>query len=73
MLCSKVASEMKPTLFEQIEAKNIKCEICGGDTLPLYGGGWDNDRIYCPSVNCGAEYIFPTSTIQKGGDDEADT
>lgn len=53
------------TLFQQIAAQHIKCEICGADTIALYGGGWDNDRIYCSDRDCGAEYVFATSTEGK--------
>ena len=50
--------------FERIaKRKLIKCDICGGVMLPMYGGGWDNDRIVCGDVmDCGAEIVFPTST-----------
>jgi hypothetical protein len=51
------------SIFEEIAARRIKCEICGSDTIALYGQGWDNDRIYCSDVDeCGAEYVFATST-----------
>lgn len=56
------------TIFEQIANQNPYCEICGGEMIALYGGGWDNDRIYCKDDDCGAEYEFPTSTSV----DEAD-
>lgn len=49
-------------LFEEISKREIKCEICGSDTIALYGGGWDNDRIYCTDKDCCAEYVFPTTT-----------
>lgn len=49
-------------LFEEIAARNLPCEICGKPTIALYGGGWDNDRIYCTDLDCGAEYVFPTTT-----------
>lgn len=49
-------------VFETVAEMKIKCEICGGDTVNLYGCGWDNDRIYCCDDDCGAEYVFPTST-----------
>lgn len=50
-------------LFEEIVGKSIKCEICGCETVALYGDGWDNDRIYCTDNECGAEYVFPTTTL----------
>lgn len=50
------------TLFHKIAEQHIKCEICGKDTIALYGCGWENDIIYCEDDACGAEYIFPTST-----------
>ena len=51
------------SLFEEIANRNIKCDLCGSETVALYGGGWDNDRIYCTDEDCYAEYEFPTSTI----------
>lgn len=50
------------SVFTELAERRIKCEICGADTISLYGGGWDNDRIYCSDIDCGAEYVFPTST-----------
>lgn len=51
------------TQFEIMAAKDkIKCDICGGLMLPLYGGGWDNDRMMCTDLECGGEIVFPTST-----------
>ena len=52
-------------LFEEIAKRDIKCEVCGGDTIADYGCGWDNDRIYCNDHGCGAEYEFPTTTEAK--------
>lgn len=49
-------------VFQEIAERNIKCELCGSPTIALYGGGWDNDRIYCTDRDCGAEYEFPTTT-----------
>lgn len=51
------------SIFEEIAKRHIKCEICQSATIALYGDGWDNDRIYCTSGDCGAEYEFPTTTI----------
>jgi len=55
------------TQFE-IMAMNapIPCDICGGFMHPLYGGGWDNDRMICGERDdCGAEIVFPTSTLPE--------
>ena len=52
-------------LFEQIAKQKPKCEICGSETIALYGGGFENDVIYCSDDNCGAEYNFPTSTLAE--------
>ena len=41
------------------------CDICGGPMRCIYGGGFDNDCIYCPEKDCGAEVVYPTSTIFK--------
>jgi hypothetical protein len=43
-----------------------KCEICGGKCYPIYGGGWDYDRICCADRDCGAETVFPTTTESNG-------
>lgn len=51
------------TLFQELAARNLPCELCGSPTVALYGGGWDNDRIYCTNKDCGAEYEFPTTTV----------
>jgi hypothetical protein len=50
------------SIFSELAKRHIKCEICGGETIALYGGGWDNDLIYCRDNECGAEYKFPTTT-----------
>lgn len=50
------------TVFSELAEQHIKCEICGGETIALYGGGWENYLIYCRDDDCGAEYKFPTST-----------
>tara|TARA_R110002049_G_C8994679_1_gene549360 strand:- start:23 stop:214 length:192 start_codon:yes stop_codon:yes gene_type:complete len=54
---------MAINIFTEIAQRQIKCEICGSETVALYGGGWDNDRIYCRDKDCGAEYEFPTTTM----------
>lgn len=52
------------TQFELMVAqKNVKCDICGAPMIPMYGGGWDNDRLVCTDRDCGAEIVFPTSTM----------
>jgi hypothetical protein len=48
--------------FQRLVSEDLKCEVCGSVTIPLYGCGWDNDRILCSDPECGAEYVFPTST-----------
>ena len=52
------------TLFEKIAASDLKCEVCGSDTVAVYGCDWENDIIHCSDANCSAEYIFPTSTTK---------
>lgn len=60
------------TQFEQTIKKTVKCDICGEIMQPLWGGGWDNDRLLCAARDCGAEIVFPTSTEhQCGGPAEA--
>ena len=64
--CEAIQKELdrieKMPIFKQLAERGIKCEICGADTISLYGGGWDNDRIYCTDRECDAEYVFPTTT-----------
>ena len=50
------------TIFKELAERNIKCEICGAETIALYGCGWENDIIYCSDRECSAEYVFPTSS-----------
>jgi len=49
--------------FEKMATEEIKCDICGSPMLPMFGGGWDNDRMCCTDRECGAEIVFPTSTM----------
>ena len=46
------------------------CDICGEPMTCIYGGGWDNDLIYCPNKDCGAQIVYPTSTVFKYETDE---
>jgi len=48
--------------FQIAERDKIKCDLCGGDTIALYGGGWDNDRVLCVDRDCYAEIVYPTTT-----------
>ena len=50
------------TQFEQVLGKVIKCDICGEVMHPMYGCGWDNDRLVCANKDCNAEIVYPTST-----------
>ncbi len=51
------------TQFQRaIRRKINRCDICGSVMHPMYGGGWDNDRLICGDRDCGAEVVFPTST-----------
>ena len=52
-------------VFEKLANSDLKCEICGSDTVALYGCGWDRDTIFCSDISCGAEYLFPTSTTKN--------
>lgn len=49
--------------FQRLVDEEIKCEICGSGIMAIYGCWWDNDRILCLDNDCGAEYVFPTSTL----------
>lgn len=55
------------TEFERMtKRKKVTCDVCGGDMLPMYGGGWENDRIICvDEATCGTEIVFPTSTVYE--------
>lgn len=51
------------TQFEIVaRKKEVKCDICGAPMVPMWGGGWDNDRMHCTDRGCGAEIVYPTST-----------
>lgn len=50
------------TQFEKIIKNEIKCDICGEIMHPVYGGGWENDRVLCANRECQAEIVYPTST-----------
>lgn len=54
------------TQFEQTIKKTVTCDICGEIMHPLWGGGWDNDRLRCAARDCGAEIVFPTSSLLVG-------
>jgi len=50
-------------IFETLINLDLPCDICGEVLIPMYGVGWDNDRLMCGDrAECGAEYEFPTST-----------
>ena len=51
--------------FERAIQEPVKCDICGEVMHPMFGGGWDNDRLVCADRNCGAEIVYPTSTEVK--------
>ena len=50
------------TQFEKAIQEPVMCDICGEVMHPMYGGGFDNDRIVCANRECGAEIEYPTST-----------
>lgn len=56
---------MKKNEFQKMLSKKVTCDICGEVMLPMYGGGWDNDRLVCAARDCQAEITFPTSTEVK--------
>lgn len=58
-------------VFQELAARNLPCELCGSPTIALYGGGWDNDRIYCTDKDCGAEITFPTATTPSEPPEDA--
>ena len=53
------------TLFEKLIKENYKlCDICKEETLtPMYGMGWDYDKLICLNKDCDSEIQFSTSTI----------
>ena len=54
------------TQFERAVEDQIVCDLCGGPMLPMYGAGFDNDRMICGNMECFAEIIYPTSTEISG-------
>ncbi len=50
------------TAFQTLTDLNLPCDLCGGVTVSMIGGGWDNDRIICEDRECVSEIEFPTST-----------
>ena len=48
--------------FELAELYGVVCDICGEKMYPVYGGGWDNDRMVCGNKDCDVEVVYPTST-----------
>ena len=57
-----MTDKQEVTQFEQAMQAPVRCDICGGTMHPMYGGGWDNDRLVCADRECGAEIVYPTST-----------
>lgn len=60
------------TIFEQVvQTIPLTCDVCGGTMTPVYGGGWDYDKIVCQNYNhCGGEITFCTSTELPKQDDD---
>ncbi len=58
------------TQFQKAMQSPVKCDICGEIMHPIYGGGWDNDRIVCAAIECGAEIVYPTSTEMQNAPDD---
>lgn len=52
------------TLFEKVIAmpESRICEICGDIMAPMYGGGFNYDRLICANPDCGTEVTFASST-----------
>jgi hypothetical protein len=50
------------TQFKKATKSTIACDICGEIMHPMYGCGWDNDRMVCANRECNAEIVYPTST-----------
>ena len=48
--------------FQKAIEVPIYCDICGAIMYPMYGGGFDNDRIVCIEKDCQAEITYPSST-----------
>ena len=50
--------------FQKMAQSPPKCDICGEPMVAFYGNGFDNDRMCCVDRHrCGAEIVFPTSTM----------
>lgn len=58
---------MTETNFRKSIKGKAFCDICGKEMLPLYGCGFDHDRLICPDRDCGAEIVFPTTTDPAEG------
>lgn len=48
--------------FEKSIQEPVICDICGEVMHPMFGFGFDYDRIVCSNRDCEAEITYPTST-----------
>jgi len=53
------------TQFSLACNSHILCDLCGKRMFPIYGCGFDYDRMLCMAKNCYAEIIYPTSTLPE--------
>jgi len=53
------------TQFEKACSEPPPCDLCGTIMAPMLGAGWDNDRMICPMKDCGAEIVYPTTSLPK--------
>ena len=53
----------RESLFEILAKQNIGCDICEGKMIAHHGLGIENDIMLCDNLDCGAEILFPTSSI----------
>lgn len=52
-------------VFQELAARNLPCELCGSPTIALYGGGWDNDRIYCTDMRLGNQAVITDGYVDE--------
>jgi len=58
-------NDNKQTEFSKAIERGVTCDICGQKMYPIHGGGWDYDRMICPDRGCGAEIVYPSTTVVK--------
>lgn len=69
--CDMIGRQGEATMFDKAAADgDVKCDLCGEIMHPMYGAGWDNDRMVCADRSCDAEIVYPTSTRPPGMEED---